>query len=84
MNCWYSCGVTTWTQPRIAANPLPENDIDWPWYVPTSSARNHVVVSWPGTASTWPPSAGMNQRWVTSVDVKCRRTVVSTGTVSSL
>ena len=35
MNCWYSCGVTTWTQPRIAANPLPENDIDCPWYVPT-------------------------------------------------
>jgi len=28
MNCWYSCGVTTWTQPRIAANPLPENDIE--------------------------------------------------------
>src|SRR5215203_4148687 len=83
MKLSYCCGVTTWTQTRIVAYEVPEKAVDWPPYLPTSSARNQVLTSCPGRASTCPPSVGMNQRCVTSVDVRWSRTVVSTGTVSS-
>src|SRR5690242_12279474 len=52
--------------------------------MPGSAARNQVVVVRPGIASTFCPSSGTHQSWITSLELITSSTAVPAGTNSVL